>query len=212
MDSRKGGGVCSRHLIGGIHHELQPCFQALAYHDGRDGHRARRANRSSGAGCGIRGDRGDRHAQGRPVADRNAVAGRRAFRRTALGPGSVRSDGWPAKGDPVAEHAALPDRGRYRLHPPRYAAQPLARSHSGADERHAPASLRPREPAARTVGNGQPGLAGRGLRGVPRRGDPAGRDPARWRRGAVRLGCDRGCRQHHPEGRERGWVALRAVR
>ncbi len=43
------------------------------------------------------------------------------------------------------------------------AAQPLARSHAGPGERHAPAPLGAREPAARATGHGQPGLAGRGL-------------------------------------------------
>ena len=121
------------------------------------------------------------------------------------------TDGLP-KITPVSEHAALPDRGRYRLHPSRHAAQPLARPHPGADERHAPPSLRAGQPAARSARDRQPGFAGRRLCGVSRRGDRAGRDPARRRRGAVRLGRDRGRRQHHPEGRERGRGALRAVR
>ena len=62
------------------------------------------------------------------------------------------------------------------------------------------------------AGHGQPGIAGRRLRGVSRRCHRAGRDPARRRLGAVRLGCDRGRDQRHPEGRERRWLSLGAIR
>lgn len=148
-----------------------------------------------------RGDRRHWNAQRGAGADGNLVARGPDRRRADRRAGGLRPDGLVDQGESIAQHAALPDRGRNRTDPAGQPAQPVTGPHAGPDERHPPAPVRAGQSAAGAAGYGQPGLAGGGLGGIPRGRDRARGDCPRWRLRAVRVGRDCGRDQRDPEER-----------
>ena len=105
-----------------------------------------------------RRNRRDRYAQGRSVADGNAVAGGHDRRGSDRRPGDLRSDRFTDEGQSVAQHATFSDRRWHRVDTAGDAAQPVARSHARIDERRATTSLGPGQSAACAARNGESGM------------------------------------------------------